>query len=540
MYRHLVIFCIGLSTGLLHAQGDDIADLRAHVDYLADDRLEGRLTGTEGERLAFEYITRQFETLGLEPVGEEGYLQAFDFSLGQELDGENALQLDQMSMSPGSGYSVLPWSGPGSADGELIRIETVEDLTSLQAAGAPVAVDMTVFLDGPVHPHAEIDVPSALSDLADRGAGAVLFFKTDGMLPDPLTDLTRRVETADLPAIFVQDATALQDGANTDLVVGLRSIAGVGHNVVGVLDNGADHTVVLGAHYDHLGHGQYGGSLYRGDEVLIHNGADDNASGVAMILELADRFRTDPPVDANILLIAFSGEELGLFGSAYFTENPLIDLETVRFMFNFDMVGSLDTADLSLALNGTGTSPVFGELIPALDARGMDLKPSESGVGPSDHTQFYLEDIPVLHFFTGTTPHYHRPTDDPHRLNYEGMGRILDFAGSFIDTLCTLPEIPFTKTKDADSRKAPSFSVTLGVVPDYMYSDGGMRIDGVTDGKPADSAGLQAGDVVVGMGEVEVTDMMTYMKGLAQFAPGDRTVVTILRDGVEQEVEVQF
>ena len=539
MHRHLIILVIGLFAGLLHAQGDDIAELRAHVDYLADDRLEGRLTGTEGERLAFEYIIGQYEELGLEPVAEDGFLQAFDFTLGQERSAMTSLTMDGAALDE-EAYHILPWSGSGAVSGRLVRVETAEDLDALDAGGAPVAVNMALFLDGPVHPHAEIDVPAALTDLADRGASTVLFFKTDDMLPAPLTDLMRRVETAELPAIYVPDADLPIDGAELSGIIELTPIRGTGHNVVGMLDNGADHTVVLGAHYDHLGHGQYGGSLYRGDEVLIHNGADDNASGVAMILELADRFRTDPPVDANVLLIAFSGEELGLFGSAYFTENPLIDLETIRFMFNFDMVGSLDTADLSLALNGAGTSPVFGELIPALDARGMDLKPSESGVGPSDHTQFYLEDIPVLHFFTGTTPHYHRPTDDPHRLNYEGMGRILDFADSFIDTLCTLPEIPFTKTKDADSRKAPSFSVTLGVVPDYMYSDGGMRIDGVTEGKPADNAGLKAGDVVVGMGEVDVTDMMTYMKGLAQFAPGDRTVVTILRDGVEQEVEVQF
>jgi hypothetical protein len=311
----------------------------------------------------------------------------------------------------------------------------------------------------------------------------------------------------------------------------------MGKNVVGMIDNGASGFIVVGAHYDHLGYGQEG-SLYTGPKA-IHNGADDNASGVAMMLALGEQLKKNGITEKhNIILIGFSGEEKGLWGSnAFAKDHPEICGEA-SFMINMDMVGRLN-AEKKLAINGTGTSPLFTEKLNSLNKYGLDLVMSESGVGPSDHTSFYLSDVPALHFFTGQHEDYHKPSDDADKINYEGMQTLTDYIYNLIMSLDKEDDLPFTKTKD-ESQVSPKFEVTLGVIPDYLFSDKGMRIDGVREGRPAEKAGIVKGDVVIKMGEVEIVDMMSYMKGLASFKPGQTVVVTILREGKEMEKEVTF
>ena len=320
----------------------------------------------------------------------------------------------------------------------------------------------------------------------------------------------------------------------------------VGRNVLGATSSTADTTQrwgVIGCHHDHLGWGDEN-SLWRGaseGDSAMHPGADDNASGVAVLLELASRHLAAPLAGHPILMASFSGEEKGLWGSNHFTDEPTVGLQHVDWMINFDMVGRLrgDT----LAVYGNGTSPVWNGILDTCNARdgaGFELVLSESGVGPSDHTSFYLEDIPVLHFFTGQHEDYHKPTDTADKLNYEGMVRIADFAACIVSELEQQEEIAFTKTKDSSNDDAPRFKVTLGVVPDYLFSGTGMRIDGVSEGRPAQLAGLQKGDVVVRIGEVEVADMMGYMEGLSMFEEGDKTPVEVLRNGESVVVEVTW
>ncbi|MCG2418582.1 M28 family peptidase [Aequorivita sp. F47161] len=309
-------------------------------------------------------------------------------------------------------------------------------------------------------------------------------------------------------------------------------------NVIAYLDNKAENTVVIGAHYDHLGMGGEG-SLYREGEA-IHNGADDNASGVAMMLHLADSLRFDSalqPKKNNYLFIAFSGEEEGLLGSNYFVKNPTIDTKKITYMLNMDMVGRLN-AEKNLAVYGLGTSPILKQTVLA-NAGNLKITENESGVGPSDHTSFYLADIPVLHFFTGQHEDYHKPSDDTEKVNFEGMKAVSNYIFSIIKDLDNQPKLPFRKTKN-ESEVVPEFKVTLGVVPDYLFSGKGMRIDGVSEDKPAQKAGLQKGDVVVKMGDFEVTDMMSYMKSLSKFEKGQTTLVTIKRNEELKEVEVTF
>jgi hypothetical protein len=300
---------------------------------------------------------------------------------------------------------------------------------------------------------------------------------------------------------------------------------------------------VIGCHHDHLGWGDEN-SLWRGaaeGDSAMHPGADDNASGVALLLELASRHSAVPMVDHPLLMASFSGEEKGLWGSNHFTDEPTVGMEHIDWMINFDMVGRLkgDT----LAVYGNGTSPVWNgvlETCNAAEGAGFELVLSESGVGPSDHTSFYLADVPVLHFFTGQHEDYHKPTDTADKLNYAGMVRIADFSACIIRELSVLDSIPFTKTKDSSSDDAPRFKVTLGVVPDYLYSGIGMRIDGVSEDRPAQVAGMQKGDIVLRIGDHEVMDMMGYMEGLSLYEEGQTTPVQVKRGADTLVVDVTW
>ena len=307
-----------------------------------------------------------------------------------------------------------------------------------------------------------------------------------------------------------------------------------GTNVIGYIDNKAENTIIIGAHYDHLGYGAEG-SLHRGERA-IHNGADDNASGVAVLLNLAGRLKAKN-TNNNYLFMAFSGEELGLLGSNYFVKNPTIDTKKVDYMINMDMVGRLK-ADSTLAVYGVGTSPIFKQTVTANNSK-FKIVAKESGVGPSDHTSFYHADIPVLHFFTGQHEDYHKPTDDTEKLNYEGMQTISNYIFEIITDLDNKGKLPFRATKN-ESDSVPKFKVGLGVTPDYLYDGEGMRIDGTRENTPATNAGIQKGDVVMKIGDNDISDMMSYMKALAAFKKGDTTKVTVKREEELIEVEVTF
>ncbi len=320
-----------------------------------------------------------------------------------------------------------------------------------------------------------------------------------------------------------------------EAVIGTDGEGVTGRNVIGFIDNKSENTIVIGAHFDHLGMGGQS-SLHRGDSA-IHNGADDNASGTAALVALAKILKHEKH-SSNFLFIAFSGEENGLWGSNYFVKNPTIELSTVNYMINMDMVGRMNE-EKTLAINGVGTSP---SLLPALDvvnADSLKLVTSESGIGPSDHTSFYLQDLPVLHFFTGQHSDYHRPSDDSDLINYDGLLLVVKYIDRLVDQLDAEPKLAFTKTKDS-SGDSPRFTVSLGVVPDYLYDGRGMRIDGVSEDKPAQAAGLMKGDIILQMGDSTVVDMMSYMRALSAFQKGDSTSLAFERAGAKLEAKVKF
>jgi hypothetical protein len=317
--------------------------------------------------------------------------------------------------------------------------------------------------------------------------------------------------------------------------------AGTANNIAGFLDNQASNTIIIGAHYDHLGLGDQGSSLDANPQEKIHNGADDNASGVAGVIELARFLSTNKVKEkSNFLFLCFSGEELGLFGSKYFTENPTLDLATVNYMINMDMIGRLDPQTKMLMVHGTGTSPVWEPLMKKLENDNVKIKTDSSGTGPSDHTSFYLKNIPVLHFFTGSHSDYHKPSDDWDKINYKGEADVLSVIAKVVTELDGQPKLAFltTKTKATGTRSA--FKVTMGVMPSYSSDVEGLKVDGVSEGKPAQKAGIQTGDVIVQMGDLVIKDIQNYMEALGKFEKGQTIPVKVKRGEELLTVSVTF
>ena len=312
----------------------------------------------------------------------------------------------------------------------------------------------------------------------------------------------------------------------------------ISQNVVGFLDNVADVTIIVGAHYDHLGLGHDKNSLDANPDGKIHNGADDNASGTAGVIELARFFsKNNKKEPFNFLFVCFSGEELGLIGSKKFAETPSVSVDKINYMVNMDMIGRY-RPEKGLIVHGYGTSPLWGKMLEIIPT---DIKiiPDSSGIGPSDFTSFYLKKLPVLGFFTGQHSDYHKPSDDSNLINYDGEKHVLLYIARIIEATCTFPKMEYSETRNSQS-ESRSFKVTMGVMPDYAFDKKGMRIDGVTDGKPASKAGIKTGDIVLKIGDFEVKDVYAYMDALAKFKKGDTTKVLVRRGNEDLVLDITF
>jgi hypothetical protein len=311
-------------------------------------------------------------------------------------------------------------------------------------------------------------------------------------------------------------------------------------NVAGLLQGtgDSDELVIIGAHYDHLGKGEFG-SLYSGDEPKIHNGADDNASGTAGVLELAQYFSKNRP-QKDILFLAFSGEEMGLLGSAHYAENPTVDLQNAIAMINMDMIGRM--TDKKLMIFGIGTADKWTSLLDSANTGNLDLNLVKDGTGASDHTSFYYKEIPVLHYFTDTHADYHRPSDDTEYINMEGTALALHH---LVRVMVQLDELSKSDMEfiEAPGEQRQSMSLdgpTLGVLPDYGYEGKGMKITGVTKGRAAAEAGVKGGDIIVGLAGETLEDIYGYMGMLNKLKKGQLTTITVLRDGEELVMDLQL
>jgi hypothetical protein len=309
-------------------------------------------------------------------------------------------------------------------------------------------------------------------------------------------------------------------------------------NIVGFLDNNSPNTLIIGAHYDHLGFGEDQNSLEANPKGKIHNGADDNASGVAGVIELA-RYFSNSKNKSNYLFLCFSGEELGLIGSKKFVDNSDFEPSKINAMINMDMIGRLNDSTKKLLVYGVGTSPSFVNTVENANTY-FKLVLDSSGVGPSDHTSFYLKNIPVLHFFTGQHPDYHKPSDDSEKINFVGEQKVLEYIIEIVKKIDVEPKLEFKKTRDSNNDNAPKFKVTLGIMPDYSFEGKGVKVDGVSDNKPAFNAGVKKGDIIIKLGNLEVTDMRSYMQGLAESKKGDTKELVVKRNGKDEILKVTF
>lgn len=538
----ILVFLPAFSQKLKKADKAVLANVQSHIKFLSDDKLEGRRAGTAGEKLANDYIVSQFAAIGLQPKGSEGWLQAFDISDGKQINPTTHLIINNYDLKLESDYFPLNISANKSTEAAVS--------IALAEKGVPWFLDLKEVIDeNKDNPH--FDLPEAIKakaiKAAEKGASAYIVYNTSGVADNIKFSPKERTETVSIPVLYVTDAARkkyLNDPqANLDikLKVDIGEKKRTGHNVAGYLDNGAATTVVIGAHYDHLGYGEDGNSMLRTGEKLVHNGADDNASGTAAMIELARLMKASKDKKNNYLFLAFSAEELGLNGSKYFADHPTVDLAKTTYMINMDMVGRLNDSTKVLTVGGYGTSPWWGSYFASAKSnKYFTLKFDSSGTGPSDHTSFYRKDIPVLFFFTGLHGDYHRPSDDFDKINYVGEVMIIKLVSEIIKSTSQQDKLAFTKTRETQTTTSARFSVSMGIMPDYTYAGIGVHVDGVTDGRPAQKAGIQKGDVLIQLGDHTIGTVEAYMQALGKFKKGDKAKVKYKRGTAVAETEVQF
>lgn len=539
----LLIPALAFTQKLKKADKAIVANLQAHISFLADDKLEGRRAGTPGEKLAAEYISQQFQKAGLQPKGDNGgWFQSFDIYDGKQVNPSTHLIINGNDLKLNTEYFPLSFSANQSTEAAVS--------SALSESGVPWFLDIKDLLEeNKDNPHFALN--EALIKKAEagvtKGASALIFYNSSEIADSLKFNGRDRVEPIKIPVLFLTNAAKkkyLSDESATldiKLKVDIGNKIRTANNVVGYTDNKAATTVVLGAHYDHLGFGEDGNSLHAGIEKSIHNGADDNASGTAALIELARELKASKNKKNNYLFIAFSGEELGLNGSKYFTEHAPIDLKTINYMVNMDMVGRLNETSKTLTIGGIGTSPDWTQIFTVVNKKKpFTIKFDSSGTGPSDHSSFYRKDIPVLFFFTGLHTDYHKPSDDVDKINYTGELQIVKYILSVIEATGAKGKLVFTKTREQQTGTTARFNVTLGIMPDYTFSGIGVRVDGISEGRPAQKAGIQAGDIIVQLGEHSTSSMEGYMQALSKFKKGDKTKVKYKRGNDLAEAEVQF
>ena len=512
-----------------------ISNLQSHIGYLASDALEGRRTGTAGATAAMDYLVKQYELMGIAPKGTSGYLQKFDINEGLQIDPGTYFLVNNKSLILEKDFFPLATSASVQISGNPAM--------ALQEKGQPWFTDIKELLEeNKTNPHFDIEawIKKEVSTAAAKGASAFIIYNTSSTVDNIQFNKNDKSAAFSIPVIYLTQAglqhftdpsATLQVGLAVRLVEKKRTAS----NVAAFINNGAANTIVIGAHYDHLGYNEDKNALDTGH--VIHNGADDNASGTAALLEIARLLQKKSPARNNYLFLHFSGEELGLLGSKYWIENPTMT-GSINYMINMDMVGRYDTSH-KLTVGGYGTSSKWNTIWKAANTP-LIVKFDSTGSGPSDHASFYRAGIPVQFFFTGSHPDYHKASDDADKINYEATAQIVTLAYQMMGITDSMPKLDFIKTTEPQMGRSTKFTVSLGVIPDYGYSGTGMRIDGVSPGKLAEKLGLQAGDILLQLGEYKFVDVNSYMQTLSKFKKGDQTELRIKRGTQEINIPVSF
>lgn len=540
-----LLFCQAVAAQKLKKEDRQLlTGLQQHIQFLSNDKLEGRRTGTTGEHLAMTYISDQFKKAGLEPRGTKGWYQVFEIYEGRQVTPETRFSVNGQDLVLHKEFFPLPFS-------KNLKMEVLPSM-ALEEPDMPWFFDLKDVLEENTHPHFDLDafIQNKIKEVQKKRATALFLYNSSEKNDGIKFDAQDRNPTSSIPVVYLtrpavdkyfSDASATLD---IKMNIYISDKTRTGTNVIGYIDNKAAATVVVGAHYDHLGYGEDANSLFTGGSQ-VHNGADDNASGTAALIELARLLKESRAKKNNYLFIAFSGEEQGLYGSKYFTEHPTIPLAAIQYMINMDMVGRLDNAASTVTVGGYGTSPAWAAVYAQSGKNALYQGPirfrfDSSGTGPSDHTSFYRKDIPVLFYFTGLHADYHRPSDDFDKINYNGTMHLVKHIHSLIESTDAQPKLAFTKTAERQMGTSARFSVSLGIMPDYTFRGPGVRVDGVTEGRPAQQVGMKAGDVIMQLGDLPVSSLEAYMQALGKFKKGDKTVVYFQRGNEKLSAPVQF
>jgi aminopeptidase YwaD len=517
------------------ANAELVSSLKLHVRYLADDKLEGRRTGTKGEELAMQYIVNQYQQMGLAPAGTNGYIQEFTIDEGKQVNPSTLLLVDGKKLELTKDYIPLAFSINTRIAGSAA--------TALSEAKQPWFKDLKETLEeNKTNPHFDVEeeIRKLSEKVAAKGATALFVYNSSGGVDNIKFNKNDKSAVTKIPVVYITKPgfnSYFSDPAATqpiELNISFTEKSRQARNVVGFIDNNAPTTIILGAHYDHLGYGEDKTALDTAH--AIHNGADDNASGTAALIELARMLKKNAPAGNNYLIMNFSGEELGLLGSKYWLDHPT-KVITPNYMINMDMVGRYDTAH-KLTIGGYGTSPVWGQIF-AAEKNNLLIKFDSTGSGPSDHAAFYRKDIPVLFLFTGSHSDYHKASDDWDKINYDAEKDIVKLVYRVIESADNRGKFAFTKTAE-QKMGAVRMKVTLGVIPDYGFTGTGLRIDGVSPGKTGEKIGLHAGDILLQLGEYKFADVYSYMEALTKFDKGQKAQLRIKRGNEEKTFDVEF
>lgn len=587
-YRLSILFIIPLLISCQSRFEPEITspEIQEHIAYMASDELAGRYPGSAEDVMLADYISGSYKAAGLKLFEKSG-LQHFDIVTDIEAGPENSVVFNGITLDIGTDYNPISYSGNGSLTAELVfagygfRVEEDDliwdDYKAIDQKGKWVMILRGV--PGKQEPSSPFvnyseDRGKALQAF-DQGATGVIL--VSGELFDPkdgLDELKGKQHALSIPVIQLSRKAAekiLSSAGKDSLAVLDRQISESGEpvsfatstemtisvdlqpkkvetsNTLAFLE-GSDpklkgEYVVIGAHHDHLGMGGEGTSSRAPDTIAVHYGADDNASGVAGVIEISEFMTAEAPA-RTMVFTTFGAEEMGLVGSKYFTENPPIDLSEIQVMINLDMVGRLNE-DRQLQIGGVGTSPEFESLLDSLNKEyGFSLKFSNEGYGPSDHAAFYAKDVPVLFISTGAHSEYHTPSDNLESINLEGAQEVISYVADIALALANTEErIAFVEAgpKVRGSSRGRRGGVTLGLMPDMNYDGSeGMPVMFVTEGKPAAVGGIQKGDVIIAIEGKSVGNVYDYMSRMGQLKEGMDIVVTVNRGDDKMDILVRI
>ena len=573
----LIVSCTNINNEL-KTDSDLNNEVLNHIKFLSSDEMEGRYPGSKGSIKSADYIAQNFEQAGLRPYNSEEFFQKFEFKSGVSLSDDNNLIVNKKRFRVKKDYIPIQFSESGNFKGQIIftgyglKVDELNwnDYKDIDVEGKWVLM----FRGSPegYNPHSKfgdnISIREKTLTAKDVGALGVLLINQNRS--DPLIDLSfdYNSKPIGIPVLNIsydilkvlsdedfesikkeidknekQKSFLLESEleSNIDIKVENVSIS----NVVGVLRKKQNKTnnnyIVIGAHFDHLGYGLRGsGSLAPGKNI-IHNGADDNASGTAVLLDLAYKLsKLKKKLNNDIIFVAFNAEEQGLLGSKFFVDNIGNDINNVKTMINLDMIGRMKNNQLTVG--GIGTAELFEKIVDnANKSLQIDLSKSASGQGPSDHSSFYNKNIPVLFFHTGGHDDYHKPSDDWTKINIEGINRINDLIFNVVENIDSLKDPPeFIATTNPSAQRRMNFSVTFGIMPNYGDSSQGLKVDAVRENGPAYNAGMKDGDIIVKINKKDVSDIYEYMARLGELKPGDIAKVQVLRNNKNIILEIQL